>query len=176
MKTIIKKIGLLLAPVALVLVVLAGQSSCNIYRFKDVSIPDSIKTVKVNFFGNKARYVNPQLSPRLTDRLRQKIVGQTRLTQTNNDNADWEVSGDITQYNLTTSAISGQREAGNRLTVGVHITILKRKSDETAEYDVSRSFEFAATQSLQEAEARLSEEMVRSLTDDIFNRIFSSWE
>jgi hypothetical protein len=176
MKTIIKKIGLLLAPVALVLVILAGQSSCNIYRFKDVSIPDSIKTVKVNFFGNKARYVNPQLSPRLSDRLRQKIVSQTRLTQTNNDNADWEISGDITQYNLTTSAISGQREAGNRLTVGVHITILKRKSDETAEYDVSRSFEFAATQSLQEAEARLSEEMVRSLTDDIFNRIFSSWE
>jgi hypothetical protein len=176
MKTISKKIALLLAPIGLLLVILAGQSSCNIYRFKDVSIPDSIKTVKVNFFGNKARYVNPQLSPRLSDRLRQKIVSQTRLTQTNNDNADWEISGDITQYNLTTSAISGQREAGNRLTVGVHITILKRKSDETAEYDVSRAFEFAATQSLQEAEARLSDEMIRTLSDDIFNRIFSSWE
>lgn len=176
MKTISKKIVLLLAPVALLLVILAGQSSCNIYRFKDVSIPDSIKTVKVNFFGNKARYVNPQLSPRLSDRLRQKIVSQTRLSQTNNDNADWEISGDITQYNLTTSAISGQREAGNRLTVGIHITITKHKSDEKADYDVSRSFEFAATQSLQEAEARLLEEIVRTVTDDIFNRIFSSWE
>jgi hypothetical protein len=176
MKTIVKKIALLLAPVALLLVILGGQTSCNIYRFKDVSIPDSIKTVKVNFFGNKARYINPQLSPRLSDRLRQKIVSQTRLSQTNNDNADWEVSGDITQYNLTTSAISGQREAGNRLTVGVHITVLKRKSDETVEYDVSRSFEFAATQSLQEAEAKLGEEMIRTLSDDIFNRIFSSWE
>ena len=51
-----------------------------------------------------------------------------------------------------------------------------RFQDKKEEYDVSRSFEFAATQSLQEAEAKLGEEMIRTLSDDIFNRIFSSWE
>ena len=44
----------------------------------DVSIPDSIKTVKINFIENKARYVNPRLSPTLTDKLRQKIVGHDK--------------------------------------------------------------------------------------------------
>lgn len=153
----------------------AGLTSCNIYRFKDVSIPDSIKTVKVNFFENRARYVNPQLSPRLTDKLRQKIVSQTRLSQTNSDNADWEINGYISEYTLSTSAISGQREAGNRLTVGVHVTLTGLKTEKPVDHDISRSFEFAASQSLQEAENRLAEEMLRSLTDDIFNRLFSNW-
>ncbi|HEX6192452.1 MAG TPA: LPS assembly lipoprotein LptE [Chitinophagaceae bacterium] len=171
-----KKTGIL-AFIALILIVAAnGNSGCSFsYKFKDVSIPDTIKTVKVNFFDNKARYVNPQLSPRLTDRLRQKIVNQTRLTQTNNDNADWEINGYISEYNLSTSAISGQQEAGNRLTVGVHVTITGLKMNTPKDYDVSRNFEFAASQSLQQVEQARGEEIIRSLTDDIFNRIFSSW-
>jgi hypothetical protein len=171
-----KKITLLLVPVALCFAMLINNSSCGIYKFKDISpIPDSIKTVKVNLFINKARYVNVQLSPRLSDKLRQKIVGQTRLTQTNSDSPDWEINGDITDYTLTTSAISGQREAGNRLTVGIHVTLIDHKSDETKQYDISRPFEFGASQSLQQAEAALLDEMVRGLSDDIFNRIFSAW-
>ncbi len=150
-------------------------SSCGIYRFKDVSIPDSIKTVKVDFIENRAQYVNPQLSPRLTDRLRQKIVGQTRLTQNNSDNVDWQISGYIREYSFSTSAISGQKEATNRLTISVHMTLTDRKADNTTEFDVSRSFEFDARQSIQEAEANRGEEMIRDLTDDIFNKVFSNW-
>jgi hypothetical protein len=174
----IKRALALLAPLVIVglfLLIAGGSSSCNIYRFKDVSIPDTIHSVKVNFFGNIARYVNPQLSPRLTDRLRQKIVSQTRLSQTNGDNADWEISGDVTDYSISTSAISGQQSSANRLTVAVHVKIVDRKSGKVSDYDVSRNFDFAATQSLQQAEASLADEMIRSLTDDVFNRIFSNW-
>ena len=55
-------------------------SGCGIYSFKDAIIPDNIKTVKIGFIENKARYVNPQLAPLLTDKLQQKIIGQTKLT------------------------------------------------------------------------------------------------
>ncbi len=72
-------------------------SSCHVYSFKDVSIPPEVKTVKIGFIENKARYVNPQLSPRLTDRLQQKIANQTRLTRTNNDDAHYQISGYISQ-------------------------------------------------------------------------------
>ncbi|MCZ2459006.1 MAG: LPS assembly lipoprotein LptE [Chitinophagales bacterium] len=161
-------------PVQLItLIFLIG--GCHIYKFRDVSIPIDVKTVKVNYIENKAQYVNPQLSPNLSDKLRQKIVSQTRLTQTNADNADWEISGYINNYSFSTSAISGQREANNRLTVGVHITLNDRKLDKVSEYDVSRNFEFPASQSLEQAEASLGDEIIRSLTDDIFNRIFSQW-
>ncbi len=149
--------------------------SCNIYKFNEATIPDSIKTVKVNFFQNRARLVNPELGHRLTDKLRQKIIGQTRLSQSNSDNPDWEINGVIVEYSFSTSAISGQQVATNRLTVGVHITVNKHKEDKTDEYDVSRSFEFKGDQSFQQAEATLGEEIVRSLTDEIFNKLFSNW-
>jgi len=150
-------------------------TSCNIYKFNEATIPDSIKTVKLNMIENRAQYINPQLSPKLMDKLRQKIVGQTRLSQTNNENPDWEISGTITQYSFSTSAISGQQVATNRLTVALHIILNNRKAEDVKEYDVSRSFEFKGSQSFQQAETGLMEEMTRTLTDEIFNKLFSNW-
>lgn len=149
-------------------------SSCNIYKLNEATIPDSIRTVKINTLENRAQYVNPQISQRLTDKIRQKIIGQTKLSP-DNDNPDWEISGYISQYTFSTSAISNNQVATNRLTVGVHITVNDRKSDEVKDYDVSRSFEFSATQSFQQAEATLLEEMTRTITDEIFNKLFSNW-
>jgi hypothetical protein len=150
-------------------------AGCGVYSFADVSIPDSIKTIRINFIDNKARYVNPQLSPGLTERIKQKINSQTRLTQTNNDNVHYEVSGYISDYTVSTSGIANKQTQTNRLTVGVHITVNNHLGNTSQDYDVSRSFEFPANSSLQAAEASLLDEMIRGLTDDIFNRIFSNW-
>jgi len=176
MKSVTRIFSLLIFS-ALLLSVMTGTNSCRVhYGFKDKNaIPDSIKTVKIIQLENKARYINPQLSQKLSDKLRQKIVGQTRLSQTNNDNADWEISGFISDYTFSTSAISGQQVATNRLSVSVHITLNNRKEDKINDYDVSRSFEFKGNQSFQQAEAALGDEMVRTLTDEIFNKLFSSW-
>ena len=152
-----------------------GNSSCSVYKFRDIAIPDSIRTIKVNFIENRAPYVNPLLSPRLTDRLKQKIVTQTKLSQTNNDNADWDVKGYISNYTSSTSGISQQQVATNRLTVTVHISVNDQKANKTQEYDVSRNFEYSATKSLSQAESELADDIIRGLTDDIFNRIFSNW-
>src|SRR5690349_12928273 len=132
----------------LLIMFLAASPGCGVYSFADVSIPDSIKTVRVNFIENKARYVNPQLSPQLTDRLRQKILNQTRLTQTNNDNANLDITAEVRDYSVSTSGISERQTQTNRLTVGVHIAVNNRLSNTTEEYDVSRSFEFNANLSL----------------------------
>jgi hypothetical protein len=169
-----KSTPLLFLIAAILLFLQMGLNSCGIYRFTDASVPDSIKTVKVNFIENKASYINPQLSPRLTDKVRQKIVAQTRLVQTNNE-ADWEISGAITQYSFSTSAIAGQQSANNRLSVSLQLSIYDRKADETRKIDVSRSFEFKGSLSVQAAEASLGEELVRTLADDIFNKVFSNW-
>jgi len=151
------------------------NSGCKIYKFNEAIVPDSIKTIKINFIENRAPYINPQLSPRLTDRLRQKITGQTKLTQTNNDNADWVISGYVSNYSFSTSGISNQREVSNRLTVSAKITVNDQKANKSTDYDVSRNFEFSASQSIQQAEASLGDEIIRSLTDDIFNKLFSNW-
>ena len=142
---------------------------------KDVSIEPEAKTVKVNYIENKARYVNPLLSPRLTDKLRQKIVNQTRLSQTNGQ-ADYEIFGTITDYSVSTSGISNQQVASNNLNVTVSL-VFKNNINEKKNFEMSitRNFPFDAKLSLQQAETQLADEIIRNLTDEIFNKIFSSW-
>lgn len=145
------------------------------YSLKDVSIPPDVKTVKVNVFENRARYINPLLAPRLTDRLRQKIVNQTRLSQTNNE-ADYNVSGTITDYSVTTSGISNQQASSNNLNVTVHLVFVNRLDNKANfEADITRNFPFNASLTLQQAESQLADDIIGNLTDEIFNRIFSNW-
>lgn len=151
-------------------------TSCGIYSFKDVSIDYSkIKTIKIAYIGNKAHYVNPQLSNMLTDKLQQKIGSSTKLIRTNSDDAHLQVSGDITDYSVSTSAISSTQATLNRLTVTVHITLKNTVDNKIDDFDISRNFDFNANLSLAEAETSLLTEIIRSLSDEIFNHIFSNW-
>src|SRR5919199_5193976 len=86
--------------IAILLLNFAFSTGCKVYSFADVSIPDSIKTVRINFIENRAQYINPRLSPNLTDRLKQKIVNQTKLIQTNSENAHYDINGSVTNYSV----------------------------------------------------------------------------
>jgi hypothetical protein len=120
--------------------------------------------------------VNPQLSPQLTERVKLKIIGTTRLRQTNDDNSDYDISGYVSQYSTSTISITGTNSSGNRLTVGFHL-IFKNNLDEKKNFeaDIMRTFDFDANISLSQAEAGLTTDIVKNLTDDIFNKIFSNW-
>ncbi len=167
--------------VALVSLISTTNSGCAYGFTEKGQIADSIKTVRVNFIENRAPYVNPQLSPTLTDRLRQKINNQTKLAQTNSDNAHLDIRGTIIDYSYTTVGVTttnGRSQTStNRLTVSVQVTVANQLDNQQPpkEFTVSRSFDFSATQTIQQVEAQLLDEMVRNLTDEIFNRLFSDW-
>lgn len=174
MNTIIKNIRFILA--AFLLLSIFNFSTCS-YGFKDVApIPTEVKTFRVNYLENKAQYVNTQLSPQLTERLKQKIIGTTRLRQINNDDAHYDISGFVSQYYATTIAISNNTSSGNRLNVGFHLIFRNTLDDSKSfEADLSRTFDFPSTQSLADAERSLNEEIIKNLVDEIFNKIFSNW-
>ncbi len=158
------------------LVSIFNYSTCK-YSFKDVApLPTEVKTFRVNYLENKAQYVNTQLSPQLTERLKQKIIGTTRLRQTNNDDAHYDISGFVSQYYATTIAISNNQSSGNRLNVSFHL-VFRNTLDDTKSFeaDLNRTFDFPASQSLTDAERSLNEEIVKNLVDEIFNKIFSNW-
>lgn len=153
-------------------------SSCGVYTFHDVSVDyTKIKTAKVDFIGNKARYINPQISPKITDALRQKINSYTKLTLTTNDDANYQISGYINRYDVNLSAISNNQSVTNRLTVGANITFINAVDNKTDNFTVSRDFDFPATQTLQQAETSgtFQTDIISQLTDEIFNHIFSNW-
>lgn len=155
---------------------LLAMTFAGCYSFKDVSIPKEVKTAMVAYIENRARYVNPQLSPQLTDRLQQKINNQTRLTVIQSDTAHYVIRCKVTDYSITTAGVTDQQAATNRLTVSVAIDF-KNNLDPTKNFEatISRPFDFSANLSLQQAEAQKNEEIIKNLVDEIFNRIFSNW-
>jgi hypothetical protein len=153
-----------------------SYSTCK-YGFKDTSpIPDEVKTFRVNYLTNKAQYVNPQLSPQLTEKLKAKIINTTRLRQTNSDEAHYDIGGYVSQYYTSTTGITGNTASLNRLNVTFHL-IFKNTLDDTKSFetDVTTNVDFAASQSLSQAEASNSTKIIGNITDAIFNKIFSNW-
>lgn len=167
---------LFLLPICLLVIAVFTFATCK-YSFKDTSpIPPEIKTFRINYFTNKARYVNPQLSQELTEKTKQKVIGNTRLRQTNDDDAHYDISGYVSDYNVTTSGISGNNASANRLSVSFHL-IFKNTLDEKKNFetDLSNSFDFPANQTLEQAQAALFPDIIKNIVDGIFNKIFSNW-
>lgn len=172
-----------LAALTLATALCLGYSSCKIYSFKDVSIPQEVKSIHISYIENRAPLVNPQLAPQLNDALRQKINNQaSRLSQVQGSDADYDVSGWVSGYGYSTSGVSNQQASSNRLTVTVHI-VFKNHLDPTGkkvapadfETDVTRNFDFSAQTTITEAEPQLLPTIVSNITDEIFNKLFSNW-
>ncbi|MDB5203888.1 MAG: hypothetical protein JWQ27_3297 [Ferruginibacter sp.] len=160
----------------LLLLFTCSYATCK-YGFKDTApIPADVKTFRVNYLENKAQYVNPQLSPQLTERMKEKVRNTTRLKQTNNDDAHYDISGYVSQYYTTTVSISGTTASGNRLTVGMHLNFKNTlDNSKNFEADLTRTFDYSADKSLSEAETGLTAEIVKNMVDEMFNKIFSNW-
>ncbi len=153
-----------------------SYATCK-YGFKDTApIPAEVKTFRVNYLENKAQYINTQLSPQLTEQLKQKVRNTTRLSQTNSEEAHYDISGYVSQYYASTVSISNNNSSGNRLTVGFHL-VFRNTLDEKKNFeaDLTRTFDFDARLSLQDAERSLNESIVKNIVDEIFNKIFSNW-
>jgi hypothetical protein len=62
------------------------------------------------------------------------------------------------------------------LNVSFHLIFkntLDSKKDQEA--DITRNYDFDANLSLTQAEARLGNDIVKNLVEEIFNKIFSNW-
>ena len=147
------------------------------YGFKDIGgLPIEVKTFRVNYFENRADYKNPQLSPQVTEKLKQKIISTTRLRQSNDDDAHYDISGYVSGYFTSTTGISNNNSSLNRLTATFHL-IFKNTLDEKKNFegDVTYSIDFDANLSLSQIEQTKGDEISKNLTDAIFNKIFSNW-
>lgn len=147
------------------------------YSTKDTApIPAEIKTFRVNYFQNKARYVNPQLTPQLTEAVKQKIIGQTRLRQVNDDDAHYDISGYLSDYSVTTSGVANSTAGTNRLNVTFHL-IFKNTLDATKNFeaDLTSNYDFSANLTLQAAETGIGDKIIKNISEAIFSRIFSNW-
>jgi hypothetical protein len=150
-------------------------TSCGVYSFTGAAIEG--RTINVHFIENNARTVVPSLSATLTEKLRQRILSQSSLSQVNNDMTDYDVSGAIIGYDVTVASVTGKETSLlNRLTITVSITF-KNKLNEKANFiqSFSRFADFSSDQNIQNVEVKLISEISDQLADDIFNKAFVNW-
>lgn len=161
--------------VLFIILITCSFATCKLSTRDVAPIPADVKTFRVEGFLNKARYVNPLLAPQVTEAVKQQIISQTRLRQVNDDLADYNLSGYISSYNVSTTGISNQQSTTNRLTVSFHLIFKNNKTAKTEESDISNSYDFSAGQTLQQAEQTLMNTIVKNIAEGVFNKIFSNW-
>ncbi len=157
------------------LMLMCFVTSCGVYSFTGAAIEG--RTINVHFIENNARTVVPSLSATLTEKLRQRILSQSSLSQVNNDMTDYDVSGAIIGYDVTVASVTGKETSLlNRLTITVSITF-KNKLNEKANFiqSFSRFADFSSDQNIQNVEVKLISEISDQLADDIFNKAFVNW-
>lgn len=146
------------------------------YSFTGASIPPNAKTISVATFPNYASTVNPQLSQKLTDDLRNLFSSQTSLNVVNGS-ADLEVSGEITSYTTTASALSAKDEVSmNRLSITIKVKFVNNcDPDANFEQTFTRYREYNAQLNFSSVESGLMSEIVSELCDDVFNKSVVNW-
>ncbi|MCB0698035.1 MAG: LptE family protein [Chitinophagaceae bacterium] len=155
--------------------ILFATAGCGVYSFTGASIEG--KTIKIITLDNKARNVVPTLSPSLTTKIRSRILSQTGLSPVSSDDADYEISGTITQYNVSVTGVENTQTASqNRLTIAVQIKFENRLNEKANFTETFTRFaDFAANKTLQSEESRLITEIGEQLANDIFNKAFVNW-
>lgn len=146
------------------------------YSFTGASIPPGAKTISVATFPNYASTVNPQLSQKLSDDLRQMFASQTSLS-VSDEEGDLQVSGEITSYETRASAISSSDEVSmNRLTITIKVHFVNTV-DPDSDFDQSftRYRDYAASQDFSSVESGLVNEIVSELCEDVFNKAVVNW-
>jgi len=152
-----------------------SMSSCHVYSFTGAAIEG--KTINIHFIENNARNAVPTLSPAFTQKLRQRIISQTSLSQLNNDLTDYDIAGTITNYDISIAAVVGtETSSKNRLTITANIVFVNRKNEKlNFTQSFSRFAEFNASQNIQSVESQIIGDISDQLVDDIFNKCFVNW-
>lgn len=151
-------------------------NSCKIYSFSGAVPMPGVKTFSVSFFPNRAKLVNPNLSQQFTDALQEKLTRQTSYNQIR-ENGDLEFSGQITEYDVKPMNIQkGDVAAQNRLTIGVKVKYTNNKNhNEDWEKTFNQYEDFDSNSSLDQVEGNLVAEILKKLTEDIFNASIANW-
>ncbi|MBK8554939.1 MAG: hypothetical protein IPL65_03810 [Lewinellaceae bacterium] len=151
-------------------------SAC--YSFKGIAIDPSVHTYAVRNFESLALNAPPNLSVDFTERLKDKIRTETRLTL-NNDTPDIEFTGKVVDYRVIPVAPKpGEIISLNRLEIVMSVGLtnnLSEKDSWTSDRRFSFFAEFPNDVDLLTIQDSKINEINNQLLEDIFNAAFNNW-
>jgi len=146
------------------------------YSFTGASISPAVKSISVDYLPNNAILIEPTLSRKLTEAIRDKFTSQSSLSLLGS-NGDLHISGEITGYTTEPVAITGDQQAAlQRLKITVNIRFTN-KIDPTQDFETSfsRFADYNAAQQLSTVQNALLEVINDELAQDIFNKAVVNW-
>lgn len=153
-------------------------TACTIsYKFNGASIDyNTTKTISVKEFPNQALLVYPPLSQNFTEALKDIYTRQTKLKVVNEE-GDLRVEGEIVGYDLTPLAAQADGYASETkltMTVNVRFTNVNNEKEDF-EQRFSAYQTFPSTQMLDDVQDSLLEEIIKEITESIFNKTVANW-
>ena len=167
--------NLYVLPAVIALVILAA---CSVsYKFNGASINyNKTKTIQIEDFPIRSSYVWGPMGPIFNNQLKDMFANHTRLIQVRR-NSDLKIEGEITQYTQRNKGVSSQGYSAQTelsMTVNVRFTNnTNHKEDFERQFTATKSYE--TTQSLNAVQEELVTQMVKELTDQIFNATVANW-
>lgn len=153
-------------------------SSCSLsYKFNGASIDYAVtKTILISDFPNQAPLVYPPLEQRFNEELKDLFTRSTRL-QFVRQNADLEMEGEIVGYELTPLAVQEDSFASEtRLTLTVRMRYRNNKVEGQDREETIKAYRnFPADRMLTDVQDQLIVELIKEITDQIFNSTMSNW-
>ena len=163
-----------------VLIVLATLliSACTIsYRFNGASIDyTTTKTIQIDNFPIRSAYVWGPMQSIFQKRLTDIFANQTKLRQVKK-NGDLQLAGEIVafdQYNKGISSDGYSSLVQLKMTVNVRF-VNNKKHTEDFERQFTATSEYDASQQLTAVQEELVTQMVKDITDQIFNATVANW-
>ena len=159
-----------------VLVMVILIAGCGVYSFTGASISPETKTISIDRFPNNAMTVEPTLSQKFTDALRDKFQNETNLVMLSKG-GDLQLEGSITGYRTSPVAIQANETAAmNRLTITVEVSFTNKIDDsQSFKSSFSRYQDYSSTQDLNTVKDGLIDEINEELVQDIFNKAVVNW-
>ena len=141
---------------------------CGVYSFTGASISPETKTISIDRFPNNAMTVEPTLSQKFTDALRDKFQRETNLTLLSKG-GDLHIEGSITGYRTSPVAIQANETAAmNRLTITVEVNFTNTVDDSKSyKSSFSRYEDYSSTQNLSDVQDALIDEINEMLVQDM---------
>lgn len=170
-----RRYGLTMATVMLLAVLL---SACSVsYKFNGASIDyNKTKTIQIVDFPIRSSYVWGPMASIFNNQLKDQFANHTKLSQVRR-NGDLKIEGEITQYSQRNKAVTAQGESAQvelSMTVNVRFTNNANHSE-----DFERQFTATTTydsrQSLNSVQEECVTQMVKDITDQIFNATVANW-
>ena len=167
--------GVMSVAVAIIAMVV---TACSVsYKFNGASIDyNKTKTIQIADFPIRSSYVWGPMASIFNNQLKDQYANHTRLIQVKR-NGDLKVEGEITQYSQRNKAVTAQGESAQvelSMTVNVRFTNNANHSE-----DFERQFTATTTydsrQSLNSVQEECVTQMVKDITDQIFNATVANW-